>query len=55
LSNQGLAWHFRGIVPSGAGRCASLRELFAEAEADGITPAEAADRFIERRLAEGAA
>jgi leucine dehydrogenase len=30
----------------------TLRELFAEAEADGITPAAAADRLVRRRLAE---
>jgi leucine dehydrogenase len=29
----------------------TLRELFAEAEADGITPAQAAERLVERRLA----
>jgi hypothetical protein len=27
-----------------------LRELFAEAETDGITPAEAAERLVRRRL-----
>jgi leucine dehydrogenase len=32
----------------------TLRMLFAEAEADEITPAEAAERLVERRLAEGA-
>jgi glutamate dehydrogenase/leucine dehydrogenase len=32
----------------------TLRLLFAEAEADGITPAEAADRLVQRRLAEAA-
>jgi leucine dehydrogenase len=30
----------------------TLRALFAEADADGITPAEAADRLVRRRLAE---
>ena len=30
----------------------TLRRLFAEADADGITPAEAADRLVSRRLAE---
>jgi glutamate dehydrogenase/leucine dehydrogenase len=30
----------------------TLRTLFAEAEADGVTPAEAADRLVRRRLAE---
>ena len=30
----------------------TLRELFAESEADGITPAEAADRLVRRRRAE---
>jgi glutamate dehydrogenase/leucine dehydrogenase len=30
----------------------TLRELFAEADGDGITPAEAADRLVRRRLAE---
>jgi len=37
-----------------AGIGATLRELFAEAEAEGITPAEAADRLVQRRLAEAA-
>ena len=32
----------------------TLRTLFAEAEAEGITPAEAADRLVRRRLAEAA-
>ncbi|HZS31554.1 MAG TPA: Glu/Leu/Phe/Val dehydrogenase dimerization domain-containing protein [Gaiellaceae bacterium] len=32
----------------------TLRGLFAEAEADGITPAEAADRLVQRRLAASA-
>ena len=32
----------------------TLRMLFAEAEADGITPAEAAERLVRRRLAEAA-
>jgi len=31
----------------------TLRTLFAEADADGVTPAEAADRLVRRRLAEG--
>jgi leucine dehydrogenase len=31
----------------------TLRTLFAEAEAEGITPAEAADRLVRRRLTEG--
>jgi glutamate dehydrogenase/leucine dehydrogenase len=31
----------------------TLRALFAEADADGVTPAEAADRLVRRRLAEG--
>jgi glutamate dehydrogenase/leucine dehydrogenase len=30
----------------------TLRALFAEADADGITPAEAADRLVRRRLAD---
>ena len=33
----------------------TLRELFAEADAAGITPAEAADRLVRRRLAAAAA
>jgi leucine dehydrogenase len=33
----------------------TLRELFAEAEGDGITPAEAAERLVNRRLAEAQA
>jgi leucine dehydrogenase len=33
----------------------TLRELFAEAEAEGITPAEAAERLVGRRLAEARA
>jgi len=37
-----------------AGIGATLRELFAEAEAEGITPAEAADRLVRRRLASAA-
>jgi hypothetical protein len=28
--------------------------LFAEAEADGVTPAEAADRLVQRRLTDAA-
>jgi leucine dehydrogenase len=32
----------------------TLRALFAEAESDGVTPAEAADRLVRRRLAEAA-
>jgi len=32
----------------------TLRELFAEADADGVTPAEAADRLVRRRLADAA-
>lgn len=32
----------------------TLRMLFAEAEADEITPAEAADRLVHRRLADAA-
>ena len=35
-----------------AGIGATLRTLFAEAEAAGVTPAEAADRLVRRRLAE---
>jgi glutamate dehydrogenase/leucine dehydrogenase len=31
----------------------TLRTLFAEADAEGITPAEAADRLVRRRIAEG--
>jgi glutamate dehydrogenase/leucine dehydrogenase len=34
-----------------AGIGATLRTLFAEADADGVTPAEAADRLVRRRLA----
>jgi leucine dehydrogenase len=37
-----------------AGIGGTLRELFAEAEAEGITPAEAADRLARRRVAAGA-
>jgi leucine dehydrogenase len=37
-----------------AGVGATLRELFAEAEADDITPAEAADRLVRRRLTKAA-
>jgi leucine dehydrogenase len=33
----------------------TLRSLFAEAEADGITPADAAERLVQRRLAEARA
>jgi leucine dehydrogenase len=36
-----------------AGVGATLRALFAEAEAEGITPAEAAERLVRRRLAAG--
>jgi leucine dehydrogenase len=36
-----------------AGIGETLRTLLAEADADGITPAEAADRLVRRRLAEG--
>jgi glutamate dehydrogenase/leucine dehydrogenase len=35
-----------------AGIGATLRTLFAEADAEGVTPAEAADRLVRRRLAE---
>ena len=31
----------------------TLRTLFAEAETEGVTPAEAADRMVRRRLAAG--
>jgi len=31
-----------------------LRTLFAEADAEGVTPAEAADRLVRRRLAAAA-
>jgi leucine dehydrogenase len=37
-----------------AGIGTTLRALFAEAEAEGITPAEAADRLVRRRLSEAA-
>jgi leucine dehydrogenase len=33
----------------------TLRKLFAEAEAKGITPAEAAEQLVDRRLAEARA
>jgi glutamate dehydrogenase/leucine dehydrogenase len=35
-----------------AGIGETLRTLFAEADAEGITPAEAADRLVRRRLAD---
>lgn len=38
-----------------AGIGATLRTLFAEADSDGVTPAEAADRLVRRRLAEATA
>jgi glutamate dehydrogenase/leucine dehydrogenase len=37
-----------------AGVGETLRMLFAEAEADGVTPAEAADRLVQRRLTDAA-
>ena len=40
-----------GIEAGLAGIADTLRGLFAEADADGITPAEAANRMVQRRLA----
>jgi leucine dehydrogenase len=45
------SWNEAQLEEGLAGIGASLRTLFAEADADGITPAEAADRLVRRRLA----
>ncbi len=45
-------WDEARLEAALAGIGDTLRELFAEADADGITPAEAADRLVRRRLAE---
>ena len=44
-------WNEAQLEDGLAGIGASLRALFAEADADGITPAEAADRLVRGRLA----
>ena len=44
-----------GIEAGLAGIAHTLRGLFAEADADGITPSEAASRMVQRRLAGEAA
>ncbi len=49
LEDEG--WDEAQLETALAGIGGTLREMFAEAEADGITPAEAADRLVQRRLA----
>jgi leucine dehydrogenase len=44
-------WDAAELEQGLAGIGDTLRSLFAEAEADGITPAEAANRMVQRRLA----
>jgi leucine dehydrogenase len=53
LEDEG--WDEERLEVGLAGIGDTLRSLFAEAEADGITPAEAADRLVRRRLAEARA
>jgi leucine dehydrogenase len=53
LEDEG--WDERRLEERLAGIGDTLRTLFAEAAADGITPAEAADRLVRRRLDEGQA
>jgi leucine dehydrogenase len=48
------AWNEAQLEERLAGVGDTLRGLFAEADADRITPAEAADRLVQRRLAEAA-
>jgi leucine dehydrogenase len=50
LEDEG--WNEAQLDERLAGIGDTLRELFADAEADGITPAEAAERLVERRLSE---
>jgi leucine dehydrogenase len=50
LEDEG--WNEAQLEAALAGIGDTLRSLFAEAEADGITPAEAADRLARRRVAE---
>ena len=52
LEDEG--WDEEQLEQRLAGIGNTLRELFAEAEADGVAPAEAADRLVRRRLAEAA-
>ena len=51
LEDEG--WDEAQLEQGLAGIGETLRTLLAEADADGITPAEAADRLVRRRLAEG--
>ena len=53
LEDEG--WNETQLEERLAGIGDTLRSLFAEAEAEGITPAEAADRLVRRRLAVGGA
>jgi leucine dehydrogenase len=48
------AWNEAQLEERLAGVGDTLRELFAEADAERITPAQAADRLVQRRLAEAA-
>ncbi|HKU56518.1 MAG TPA: hypothetical protein VJP41_05805, partial [Gaiellaceae bacterium] len=50
LEDEG--WDEAELEEALAGIGTSLRTLFAEADADRVTPAEAADRLVRRRLAE---
>jgi glutamate dehydrogenase/leucine dehydrogenase len=47
-------WDNERLEQALAGIGETLRELFAEADAEGVTPADAADRLVRRRLAEAA-
>jgi leucine dehydrogenase len=49
LEDEG--WNEAQLEEGLAGIGATLRTLFAEADAEGVTPAEAADRLVRRRLA----
>ena len=49
------SWNEAQLEERLAGIGETLRQLFAEAAAEGVTPAEAADRLVRRRLAEAAA
>jgi leucine dehydrogenase len=52
LEDEG--WDEQQLEERLAGIGGTLRTLFAEADAEGVTPAEAADRFVQRRLSAAA-
>jgi glutamate dehydrogenase/leucine dehydrogenase len=52
LEDEG--WDEQQLEERLAGIGGTLRTLFAEADAQGVTPAEAADRFVQRRLSAAA-